>query len=112
MRNVQNIQRNKRMLVVVATLLATSISVGASNCDFGTGIMEDFDMTKLDSAYRINIQKQEGNVSKERYGLSKIINCVKFCAAFELAMRGLAESGDSTNRDIFLGLTDFAPQLD
>lgn len=54
-------------------------------------------MAQLDSAYWVNIQRHNENVSKNRYILSKIINCIKFCGAFELALRGHDESDTSEN---------------
>ncbi|ERL94905.1 hypothetical protein D910_12178 [Dendroctonus ponderosae] len=52
------------------------------------------------------------NVTKNRYVLSKIINCLKFCGAFELALRGRDESDSSQNPGIFRGLINFAVELD
>lgn len=69
-------------------------------------------MAQLDSAYWVNIQKHNENVSKNRYILSKIINCIKFCGAFELALRGHNESDTSENPGIFRGLINFSAELD
>ena len=44
--------------------------------------------------------------------LSKIIDCVKFCGAFELALWGHDENASSNNAGIFLGLVDFVAILD
>lgn len=41
---------------------------------------------QLDSTYWINIQKFNENVTKNRYVLSKIVDCIKFCGIFELAL--------------------------
>lgn len=68
--------------------------------------------SQLDSAYWASIQKHNENVTKNRYVLSKIINCIKFCGAFELAIRGHDESADSCNPGIFRGLIDFSADLD
>jgi hypothetical protein len=38
--------------------------------------------------------------------LSEIIDCIKFCGAFELALRGHDETENSGNPGIFLGLVD------
>lgn len=44
--------------------------------------------------------------------LSRIIDCIKFCGAFELALRGHGESESSENPGIFLGLIDFMSSID
>ncbi|KAL1261516.1 hypothetical protein QQF64_006781 [Cirrhinus molitorella] len=49
---------------------------------------------------------------KNRHILSRIIDCVKFCGAFELALRGHDESQSSDNPGIFRGLVDFVAALD
>lgn len=67
---------------------------------------------QLDSAYWINIQKHNEEVTKNRYVLSKIIDCIKFCGAFELALRGHDESETSDNPGIFRGLVNFSAELD
>ncbi|XP_031335766.1 zinc finger MYM-type protein 1 isoform X2 [Photinus pyralis] len=67
---------------------------------------------QLDSAYWLNVQRHNENVSKNRYILSKIINCIKFCGAFELAIRGHDESDASKNPEIFRGLINFSAELD
>lgn len=67
---------------------------------------------QLDSAYRKTVQDFNDNVSKNRYILSKIIDCIKFCGVFELALRGHDETESSENPGIFRGLIDFVSQLD
>ncbi|KAK5885972.1 hypothetical protein CesoFtcFv8_017055 [Champsocephalus esox] len=67
---------------------------------------------QLDEDYRIGIRKHNEEVDKNRHILSKIIDCVKFCGAFELALRGHDESESSENPDIFRGLVDFVASLD
>ncbi|CAH1103031.1 unnamed protein product [Psylliodes chrysocephalus] len=69
-------------------------------------------MAQLDSVYWLNIQRHNENVSKNRYILSKIINCIKFCGAFDLALRGHDESDSSENPEIFRGLINFSAELD
>ncbi|XP_076259361.1 zinc finger MYM-type protein 1-like [Rhynchophorus ferrugineus] len=69
-------------------------------------------VAQLDSAYWINIQRYNDNVLKNRYVLSKIINCIKFCGAFGLALRGHDESDTSQNLGIFHGLINFSAELD
>lgn len=67
---------------------------------------------QLDSAYWQNIQKFNEEVTKNRYVLSKIIDCVKFCGIFELALRGHDETTVSENPGIFRGLINFTAELD
>lgn len=69
-------------------------------------------IAQLDSAYWLNVQRHNENVSKNRYILSKIINCIKFCGAFELALRGHDEGDTSENPGIFRGLINFSAELD
>ncbi len=68
--------------------------------------------TQLDDSHRITIRKHNEEVDKNRYILSKIIDCVKFCGAFELALRGHDETDSSDNPGIFRGLVDFVASLD
>ena len=44
--------------------------------------------------------------------LSRIIDCIKFCGAFELALKGHDETPDSQNLGVFLGLMHFTAELD
>ncbi|KAK0145330.1 hypothetical protein N1851_009218 [Merluccius polli] len=44
--------------------------------------------TQLDEGHRIGVRKHNEEVDKNRHILSKIIDCVKFCGPFELALRG------------------------
>lgn len=67
---------------------------------------------QLDSAYRQNIKRHNEQVTKNRYVLSKIIDCIKFCGAFELALRGHREDDESSNPGIFKGLVNFSAELD
>ena len=67
---------------------------------------------QLDSAYRKNIENHNAQVKKNRYVLSKIIDCIKFCGAFELALRGHNETEDSLNPGVFKGLVNFSSELD
>lgn len=68
--------------------------------------------TQLDDGHRIAIRKHNAEVDKNRRILSKIIDCVKFCGAFELALRGHDETDSSDNPGIFRGLVDFVASLD
>lgn len=67
---------------------------------------------QLNSAYRVSIEKHNEQVNKNRYVLCKIIDCVKFCGAFELALRGHDEGENSLNPGIFKGLINFSAELD
>lgn len=48
---------------------------------------------------------------KTRYVLSNIIDCIKFCGEFELALRSQDEKIDSENPGIFKGLVNFSASL-
>eukprot|EP00795_Rhopilema_esculentum_P004011 gene4011-20178_t len=50
---------------------------------------------QLSHAYRASVQEHNLKVDKNRHVLSKIIYCVKFCGAFELALRAHDETDDS-----------------
>lgn len=63
---------------------------------------------QLSNAFRLSIQKHNETVTNNRYILSKIIDCIKFCGAFELALRGHNEKSDSENPGIFRGLINFS----
>lgn len=68
--------------------------------------------TQLDSAYRQSIRAHNEKVDKNRHILRRLIMCIKFCGAFELALRGHDENKESQNRGIFRGLVDFTAELD
>ena len=67
---------------------------------------------QLSGAFRQNIERFNDGVKKNRYVLSKIIDCIKFCGEFELALRGHDETLESQNPGIFRGLIDFTSTLD
>ncbi|XP_030759734.1 zinc finger MYM-type protein 1-like [Sitophilus oryzae] len=67
---------------------------------------------QLDSTYRKSVQKFNENVTQNRYILNKILNCIKFCGAFELALRGHDECEISENPGVFRGLINFVAELD
>lgn len=58
--------------------------------------------------YRIAPQK----VAENRYVLNIIINCIRFCGSFELALRCHDESETSSNPGNFRGLVNFISELD
>jgi hypothetical protein len=47
---------------------------------------------QLNRAYQESVQRHNEEVEKNLYILSKIIDCIKFCGAFELALRGHDET--------------------
>ncbi|KAK7885958.1 hypothetical protein WMY93_025579 [Mugilogobius chulae] len=57
--------------------------------------------TQLDDGHRLAVKKHNEEVDRNRYLLSKLIDCVKFCGAFELALRGHDETEASINPGIF-----------
>lgn len=65
----------------------------------------------LDSAYKQNIRRHNERVTNNRYVLSKLIDCINFCGAFELALRGHREDEQSSNPGIFRGLVNFSAEL-
>uniref|UniRef100_H3ADY7 TTF-type domain-containing protein n=1 Tax=Latimeria chalumnae TaxID=7897 RepID=H3ADY7_LATCH len=64
--------------------------------------------TQLDKSYQVGIRKHNEEVDKNRYILSKLIDCVRFCGAFELALRGHDETESSLNP----GLVDLVSSMD
>lgn len=67
---------------------------------------------KLDSQYRQTIINHNEQVDKNRYVLNLIINCIRFCGALELALRGHDETGTSENKGVFRELIQFSAELD
>ena len=67
---------------------------------------------QLDSAYVREKLKQNEQVQKNRHILQRLIMCIKFCGAFELALRGHDEKQSSDNPGIYVGLINFAAELD
>uniref|UniRef100_UPI003AAA4C33 uncharacterized protein n=1 Tax=Centroberyx gerrardi TaxID=166262 RepID=UPI003AAA4C33 len=68
--------------------------------------------TQLDESYRIAVRRHNDEVSKNRHILARLIDCVKFCGVFELALRGKDESEGSSNPGIFHGLVNLVASLD
>nr|CAH7733455.1 unnamed protein product [Callosobruchus chinensis] len=62
--------------------------------------------------YRESIILHNNKVEKNRHILKRIISCVKFCSAFDLALRGHDESEFSENQGIFKELINFTAELD
>lgn len=68
-------------------------------------------MSNLSSAYRESIILHNNKVEYSSI-LSRIIRGVKFCSAFDLALRGHDESQSSKNQGIFKELINFTAELD
>lgn len=51
-------------------------------------------------------------LKKNRYVPSTIINCIIFCGAFEVALRGHDKTENSENPGVFRGLINFSADLD
>uniref|UniRef100_A0A1A7WQQ2 Si:ch211-240b21.2 n=2 Tax=Iconisemion striatum TaxID=60296 RepID=A0A1A7WQQ2_9TELE len=68
--------------------------------------------TQLDESHCIAVRRHNEAVDKNRQTLSKIIDCVKFCGAFELGMLGHGESVSADNPGIFRGLVDLMASSD
>jgi hypothetical protein len=67
---------------------------------------------QLSRAYQESVQRHNEEAEKNLYILCKIIDCIKFCGAFELALRGHDETENSENPGIFLGLVDLVSSID
>lgn len=65
--------------------------------------------TQLNEGYWIGIRNHNEEFDKNR---DQIIDCVKFCGAFELDLHGHDESESSQNPGVFRGLVDFVASLD
>lgn len=68
--------------------------------------------TQLSRAYQNEKIKHNQQVERNRYVLSRVIDCIKFCGAFELALRGHDESEASENPGIFVGLVNLLSSVD
>jgi hypothetical protein len=62
--------------------------------------------------FYLGIELYNEKVSNNRYILNEIINFIRFCGAFELALRGHDEKDTSLNSGIFRGLISFSAELD
>jgi hypothetical protein len=67
---------------------------------------------QLSRAYQKSVQRHNEEVEKKLCILFKIIDCIKFCGAFELALRGHDETENSGNPGMFLGLVDLVISID
>ena len=83
------------------------------NCGIEFAMLGKVDIrSQLDTCYRLKIKEFNEEVSKNRYILGKLIDCIKFCGMFELALRGHDESANSENPGIFRGLINLMSELD
>ena len=57
---------------------------------------------QLHSAYHLAIEKHNAQVDKNRLVLSEIINCIRFCGSFKLALRGHDETQNSKKIPVFI----------
>ncbi|GBN64949.1 hypothetical protein AVEN_135904-1 [Araneus ventricosus] len=67
---------------------------------------------KIKNVFRSNVKRRNEKVTKNRYVLTKIIDCILFWGVFELALRGHDKREDSLNTGVFRGLIDFSAELD
>lgn len=69
-------------------------------------------IAQIDDGYRASVRKHNELVDKNRYILSRIIDAVKFCGEFELALRGHDETENSSNPGVFNGLINYTATID
>ena len=67
---------------------------------------------QLHEGYSVSVRNHNKEVDKNRHILSKLIDCIRFCGAFELALRGHDETESSNNPGVFRGLVDLVASLD
>lgn len=67
---------------------------------------------QIDSHVKISIEKHNQQVTKNRHVLSRLINCLNYCAVHEIGLRGHTETQDSFNRGNFLDLVSMVADLD
>ena len=66
---------------------------------------------QIDEGARKAMCARNKAVDCNRRVLSMIIDCIRFCGAFELPLRGHNEKADSGNPGVFLGMVDFTASL-
>lgn len=75
-------------LIYLASKIKThKKSMAHINCQINLKLLGKQDIRQLSSAYRLNIKQYNKKINYNRYVLNKIINCIKFCGAFELTLR-------------------------
>ena len=67
---------------------------------------------QIDSGYIAFIYRHNEQVDKNCQILSRIVSYIRFCGKFELPLRGHDKTTQSKNPGVFLGLIDFACNLD
>jgi hypothetical protein len=60
----------------------------------------------------LKFKKHNEKVKQNRYILRKLIDAIKFCGAFKLALRGHDEGVESNNPGIFRGLINLIAEVD
>lgn len=80
-----------------------------ANLNLNLGTINILD--KMNTGYKIGIQRHNGEVDKNRYILDKIVNCIKFCGKHNLPLRGHNEKISSINKGVFLGAIELCKDL-
>jgi hypothetical protein len=76
------------------------------------GILGNMDLRNQLRGYIALKFKNNEKVKQNRYILRKLIEAIKFCGAFELALRGHDEGVESNNPGIFRGLINLIAEVD
>ena len=66
--------------------------------------------TQLDEGHRLAVRRHNQEVDRNRHILSKIVDAVKCCGAFELALRGHDDESDAS--ETHRGLVDLIASVD
>jgi hypothetical protein len=74
------------------------------------GTINIFD--KIDSDYKIRIQRHNEGIDKNHYILENILNCIRFCGQHNLPLRGHNEKINSNNKGVFIGVIELCKDLD
>uniref|UniRef100_A0A8D0HC97 Uncharacterized protein n=1 Tax=Sphenodon punctatus TaxID=8508 RepID=A0A8D0HC97_SPHPU len=69
-------------------------------------------LQQLDEGHRALVQKHNEEVDNNRDILSRIIDCMRFCGGFELALRGHDETENSLNPGVFRGRLNLMATID
>ena len=76
------------------------------------GLYGNVNIFLQNKALRKNISEHNLEVNKNRHVLFQIIESIKFCSAFELALRGYEETDGSSSRGLCSALVNFSAELD
>ncbi|CAH2321052.1 Hypothetical predicted protein [Pelobates cultripes] len=68
--------------------------------------------TQVNRTFLISIRKHNEEVDRNRHILSKLIDCIRFCGAFELSLCGTEKSEWSSKNGVYLELVDFVACID